>query len=346
MPILIHPVQKEVVENSMENILSAAEEILGTAVRVEAHRDWAIFWCPFHNDASREGQGGHPNFGVNLVSGYWKCLRCGASGGSLQSLRIKLGQNWKTVISVPAPTHPPKPPTQVHRLDEAVSEARSIVQRSPAWSYLAGRGVTPHTALVYGLGYGIPFPRVCHETSEAAKQSMLVRRDGTWLWAGGVIYADPPMQPSVMNVRYIPDEQIPKGTRNFTPSKNHKTWGNRVQPLGSWRISPTTHTLIVLEGLFDMLITAQKLHQLGREADTVAVYTNGSSPSAKLHRWFGEHPQYEYILLRDPDKAGVEWAQSVSASIRHGGGKVRNLRPPDRLDPDEAILNGWWPPVI
>ena len=61
----------------MENILSAAEEILGTAVRVERHRDWAIFWCPFHNDASREGEGGHPNFGVNLVNGYWKCLRCG-----------------------------------------------------------------------------------------------------------------------------------------------------------------------------------------------------------------------------------------------------------------------------
>jgi len=56
----------------MENILSAAEEILGTTVRVEAHRDLAIFWCPFHIDSSREGEGGHPNFGVNLVSGYWK----------------------------------------------------------------------------------------------------------------------------------------------------------------------------------------------------------------------------------------------------------------------------------
>ena len=70
----------------MENILSAAEEILGTAVRVEDHRNWAIFWCPFHNDASREGEGGQPNFGVNLQSGYWKCLRCGASGGSLQDI--------------------------------------------------------------------------------------------------------------------------------------------------------------------------------------------------------------------------------------------------------------------
>jgi len=336
----------------MENILSAAEEILGTAVRVEDHRNWAIFWCPFHNDASREGEGGQPNFGVNLVNGYWKCLRCGASGGSLKSLQTKLGQvphvdgKWKPTVSATTPTRPKRPPTQVQLLDEAVSEARSVVQHSPAWSYLAGRGVTPYTALVYGLGYGIPVPRVHREIFEAAKQSMMVRRDGTWSWAGGVVYADPPTHPTVMNVRYIPENQIPKGTRTFMPLKNHKTWGNRIQPLGSWRITPATRTLVVLEGLFDMLITAQKLHQLGREADTVAVYTNGASPSAKLHRWFSEHPQFEYVLLRDPDKAGVEWVQSVSASIRHGGAKVRALRPPDSLDPDEAILSGWWPSAI
>jgi len=338
----------------MEDILSAAEEILGTAVRVEAHRDWAIFWCPFHNDASREGEGGHPNFGIHLAEGYWKCLRCGASGGSLQSLRTKLGKDWP----VTKPTYPPKPPTnrscrehdgarrQVQLLDEAVSEARSNVQRSPAWSYLSSRGVLPYTTLVYGLGYGIPTPQVHREIIEAARQSLMVRRDGTWSWAGGVIYADPPTHPTVMNVRYIPAEQLPKGTRTFMPAKNHKTWGNRVQPLGSWRITPRTRALIVLEGLFDMLITAQKLNQLGREADTVAVYTNGASPSAKMHRWFSEHNQYEYVLLRDPDKAGLEWVQSVSDSIRHGGANVCAFEPPDKLDPDEAILSGWWPSVI
>jgi hypothetical protein len=330
----------------MEDILSAAEKILGTAVQVERHRDWAVFWCPFHHDSSRAGQGGHPNFGVNLTSGYWKCLRCGASGGSLKSLQIKLGQDWKPSVSEMKPTRPPKPPTQVQLLDEAVSEARSAVQRSPAWNYLARRGVLPYTALVYGLGYGMPVPRVQHEIIEAAKQSMMVRRDGTWLWAGGVVYADPPTQPTVMNVRYIPDEQLPKGTRTFTPLKNHKTWGNRVQPLGSWRISTATRTIVVLEGLFDMLITAQKIHQLGREADTVAVYTNGASPSAKILRWFSEHNEFEYVLLRDPDQAGVEWTQTISKSIRHGGAKVRALQPPDQLDPDEAILSGWWPSAI
>jgi hypothetical protein len=259
---------------------------------------------------------------------------------------MKLGQSWKPPVSAMQPTRKPKPPSQVILLDEAMSEARSCVQRSPAWAYLANRGVTPYTALVYGLGYGIPVPKVHGDIIKAARQSMMVRRDGIWLWAGGAVYADPPIHPTVMNVRYIPEEQIPKGTRNFTPMKNHKTWGVRSQPLGSWRITPTTQTIVVLEGLFDMLITAQKIHQIGREADTVAVYTNGASPSAKMHRWFSEHNQYEYVLLRDPDKAGVEWSKSVSASIRHRGGKVRTLKPPDKLDPDEAILSGWWPSAI
>ena len=330
----------------MEDILSAAEEILGTADRVERNRDWAIFWCPFHNDAEREGQGGHPNFGVHLIKGYWKCLRCGASGGSLNALRIKLGQDWKPPVSATAPTRPPRPPSQVQMLDEAMSEARGVVRNSPAWAYLAQRGVLPYTALVYGLGYGIPVPCVHREILEAAKQSMLVRRDGTWLWAGGVVYADPPSQPSVMNVRYIPEEQLPKGTRKFKPEKNHKTWGNRIQPLGSWRITASTRTLVVLEGLFDMFITAQKIRQIGREADTVTVYTNGASPSAKVIQWFQQHNEFEYVLLRDPDKAGQEWAKTVSEAIRHGGGKARTLRPPDQLDPDEAILSGWWPSGI
>jgi hypothetical protein len=328
------------------DILSAAEEILGPAVRVERHRGWATFWCPFHNDSDRAGRGGHPNFGVHLTEGYWKCLRCKASGGSLKSLSYKLGKGWQPPISVALPTHSERPPTQVERLDEAMAEARANLQRSPAWGYLAQRGLRPYTSLVYGLGYGLPVPAVHRNVIKAAEQSLTLRRDGTWLWAGGVVYADLPIRPTVLNVRYIPEEQLPKGTRSFTSKKNHKTWGRRIQPLGAWRITGRTRTLVVLEGLFDMLVTAQKLHELGREADTVAVYTNGSSPSAKMLDWFRRHGRYKYILIRDPDKAGQEWEESVSAAIRHGGAPIHCLCPPNTLDPDEAILSGWWPSIL
>jgi DNA primase len=335
-----------------QDILNDAEELLGRAVKVEEHRDWAIFWCPFHGDKTRDGQGGHANFGVHLTKGYWKCLRCGATGGSLKSLSTKLGKvpkgdaNWKPPNADTVTRKPKRLPTQVDCLDEAMSDARSRIHHSPAMQYLASRGVSAYTALVYGLGYGMPVPVVHAAIIKAAKQSMMIRRDGNWLWAGSVVYADPPLRPTVINARYIPEDLLPPGTRNFTPPENHKTWGNRVQPLGAWRIRSTTRQIIVLEGLFDMLVTAQKIHNLGLDESVTAVYTNGASPAHRMLAWFREHSRYRYTLIHDPDKAGLEWCESVSGAIRHATSNLRIVSTPGTLDPDEAILSGWWPETL
>jgi hypothetical protein len=95
-------------ERSMD-ILSEAIELLGSAVKVERHRGWAIFWCPFHADSTRQGEGGRPNFGVQLDQGFWKCLRCGASGPNLAALRRKLGG------SAACPPNPGPQPTPAPR---------------------------------------------------------------------------------------------------------------------------------------------------------------------------------------------------------------------------------------
>lgn len=329
-----------------QDILNAAEELLGKAVKVEEHRDWAIFWCPFHGDQTRAGNGGHANFGVHLVKGYWKCLRCGATGGSLKSLSKKLGADWKPPNADTLTRKPVRLPTQVDCLDEAMSDARSRLHSSPAMQYLASRGVSAYTALVYGLGYGHPVPAVRKNVVDAAKQSLMLRRDGMWLWSGSVVYADPPLGPTVINARYIPETQLPPGTRNFTPPENHKTWGNRIQPLGAWRIKPTTRQIVVLEGLFDLLITAQKIHALGLDESVSAVYTNGASPAKRMLAWFHEHGEYRYTLIHDPDKAGLEWCETVSGAIRHATSDVRIVSTPGTLDPDEAILGGWWPELL
>ena len=76
----------------MSGILIQAEALLGPAVRIHPHRGWAEFWCPFHPDAARQGRRGRPNFGVSLVDGRWKCLRCGRSGPSLAALARELGK--------------------------------------------------------------------------------------------------------------------------------------------------------------------------------------------------------------------------------------------------------------
>lgn len=329
-----------------QDILTQAEELLGKAVKVEGHRDWAIFWCPFHGDHDRAGSGGHANFGVHLAKGYWKCLRCGQSGGSLQSLSKKLGQNWRQPDTGPTKTRPARQPTQVDCLDEAMSDTRARLHHSPAMLYLASRGVSTYTALVFGLGYGTPVPVVRSEVIKAAKQSLMLRRDGRWLWAGSVVYADPPIHPTVINARYIPEELLPPDTRNFKPGENHKTWGNRVQPLGAWRIRPTTQKIFVLEGLFDMLVTAQKIHQLGLDESVSAVYTNGASPAHRMLAWFSQHGEYAYTLIHDPDKAGLQWCDSLSGAIQQATSNFRIVSTPGTLDPDEAILSGWWPDIL
>jgi DNA primase len=329
-----------------QDLLSAAEALLGQAVKVETHRDWAIFWCPFHGDQQRAGQGGHANFGVHLVKGYWKCLRCGATGGSLKSLARKLGTDWKPPEADTTRRKPARLPTQVDCLDDAMSDARAHLHHSPAMPYLRSRGVSAYTALVYGLGYGNPLPAVKKDVIRAAHQSIMICRDGKWLWAGSVVYADPPIRPTVINARYIPKVQLPPGTRNFTPSENHRTWGNRIQPLGAWRIQSTTRHIIVLEGLFDMLVAAQKIHELGLDDTVSAVYTNGASPAYRMLAWFHEHGQYRYTLIHDPDKAGREWSETVSGAIRYATPDVRIVSTPGTRDPDEAILGGWWPELL
>jgi hypothetical protein len=247
------------------------------------------------------------------------------------------GAHRRAITSTPAEATVPRPDA-----GQSHGRSRDALWHSPAWAYLEQRAVQRYTALVYGLGYGIPHPNVHEKTLEAARQSLLVRQDGTWLWSGGVVYADPPVHPSVVNVRYLPAEQLPAGTHQFKLADRHRRWGRRVQPLGSWGISPATRTILVVEGLLDMLIAAQKIHQLGHEQETVAVYTNGASPAAKVLAWFTQHSRYGYLLLRDTDEAGREWAIKILAAIRQGGAEVRVMKPPGDLDPDEAILKGWW----
>jgi hypothetical protein len=310
------------------NVLNEAVELLGPPVKVEQHRGWAIFWCPFHEDAARRGRRGQPNFGVQLDQGYWKCLRCGASGSNIPALRKKLGI-WRTP---PAGATSRRVAPLVNRLNEALSEARAALPGSPAERYITQRGLRPFAALNYGLGYGVPLPNVHLEVVQAARQARLVANDGRWLWAGGLVYADPPVNPVTIQVRHL----RPEG------GKKYQTWGRLTRPLGSWRFTTATRTVIVSEGLLDMLVIAQALRDRREDGSTGAIYTGGASPSRPMLEWFAACT-YEFLLVPDPDEAGQGWARALKAAIRRGEGQVQLAHTPDGLDPDQAVLSGWWP---
>ena len=240
------------------DILSEAIQILGPPVKIEEHRGWAIWWCPFHQDAARSGKSKRANFGINFATdgGYWKCLRCGAHGPNLKKLRQQLG----VYQPPPVVTEVVQAQPQVSQLDEALVEARSALRQSKAWDYLiTERQVLPQIILMYGLGYGLSRPQVHLETLKAAQYSKLVSRKGWWLWAQGVVYAEPLSSPSAIQVRH----------RREDARNKYQTWGRQLIPYGSWRIADQTETLVSVEGMLDMLIFAQALEERARSPATL-----------------------------------------------------------------------------
>lgn len=318
----------------LTTILEEAQEILGPPLKIEGHRSWAIWWCPFHPDDDRAGKGGHPNFGIHTEKGYWKCLRCGAKGPSLKVLRKRLGKNLP-------PIHPAIPTRretrpQIAQLKEALAENRAALMRSPGWEYLHQRGIRPYTALLYGLGYGLVQPPVSQTVCMAARKSGLIARSGKWLWAGGIVYADPPTEPRVVQVRHLPAK----------PKKKYQTWGRLTIPLGAWRIKPSTLVLVVVEGMFDAFALAQALHDR-EHTHAVALFTGGATPSYPMLTWFATHARkYGFVLIPDPDEAGQQWNHTLQGVVQGAGGVALTHQTPEGLDPDEAILQGWWPAGI
>jgi DNA primase len=332
---------------SREEVLEEARKILKTNEVSVNKKGWATFWCPAHPDEAQGGTTGSPNFGIDLNTGRYNCFRCGFKGGSLYSLAKKIGSDYKPKNAEFVKKRPKRDVADGHSIadiTEALADAQSRLLNSPAMSYLRHRGVTPYTAMVYGLGYGVGAPVVSKPTIDAGwKLSLIHQRE--WLWSESVVYADPIIDPIVLNVRYLPPEYMRHG-RGFELGKHpHRTWGERIAPLGAWRITERTQAILVVEGLFDMLVGAQFLEQRRLFPDIVCVYTNGASPACEIVDWFAEN-DYDYFLIQDMDKAGDAWTATLTEVMKEKGHRYTLIYPPEGKDPDEAFLDGWWPPCI
>jgi hypothetical protein len=255
-------------EQTRDQILEEARKILKTNELRINKKGWAEFWCPAHPDEQRGGTTGVPNFAIDLNTGRYNCFRCAFKGGSLYSLAKKLGADYQpkqAEFVVKKPKREINGGVTVADLSEALADAQSRILSSSAMSYLKHRGVTPYTAMMYGLGYGIGNPAVSYPTTDAGyKLGLVYRRE--WLWSESVVYADPVTDPVVLNVRYLPPEYMRHG-RGFELKKPHRTWGDRLAPLGAWRITERTKAIMVVEGLFDMLVGAQFLDPDGKDPD-------------------------------------------------------------------------------
>jgi len=51
-------------------------------MKLQGHGDWRTTLCPFHADKS-------PSLRVNLTSGGWRCMVCGAHGGDVLAFHMQ-----------------------------------------------------------------------------------------------------------------------------------------------------------------------------------------------------------------------------------------------------------------
>lgn len=110
-----------------------------------------------------------------------------------------------------------------------------------------------------------------------------------------LVYADPPMRPSVINVRYLPEDRLPPGTRNFVPEENHRTWGNRTRCLGA--IGIVAHQ--------------RKDQNAGRARRSVRHATLRASTPAAWHGLPSYRRLHQRLLPIRPHAGLVQSAQSV-----------------------------------
>ncbi|HEY57642.1 MAG TPA: toprim domain-containing protein [Anaerolineae bacterium] len=215
-------------------------------------------------------------------------------------------------------------------LAEAVAAARANFRGSPAEQYLTvKRRIRPIVASMYGVGYGLPFPPVSQAVLKAAQAHRLATDKGWWIWAGGLVYAEPPLEPQMIQVRHLRDKAYSK----------YQTWGRLNRPAGAWRVGPNTQALVVVEGMIDMLALAQVFHDHNLGNKIIPLYLAGSG-STRAYEWLRETAERRHLfLIPDADEGGKDWL----TNLRRHGVKGEVFFPPDGLDPDEAVLDGWWP---
>jgi DNA primase len=139
-----------------QNPIANVEDIVVNVLGIEGkHRGNELdFLCPVHDDR-------RPSAGVNLESGHWHCLACGA-GGDLASLAVAV--KGLSPQAAAALVKPDTPTALIASLQRTVHGRLGALQGTPdppplphyptqPPDYLRGRGYTDETLQSYGVGY-------------------------------------------------------------------------------------------------------------------------------------------------------------------------------------------------
>ena len=282
------------------------------------NRDQLQGRCPIHGGQRPD------SFRVSLSQTVFHCFACQATGSvldfvaamekcSLRQAALRLQQRFG--LGTPAEAVPP--PAGLGARHPQPQEERPLVRKQqrdnpplpfaltgidPSHPYLAGRGIDPATAAVFGVGFyagpGLLSGRIAIPISNARGQTVA--------YAGRALDGRPP--------KY----KLPLGFRKAAELFNL----HRAVATGS-------PTVILVEGYFDCL----RVHQAGLPW---VVALMGSSLGSEQERLL--LPRFQrVVLLLDGDAAGRAASRAIGARLS-GKFLVTVIQLPDRAQPDQLPL--------
>ena len=310
--------------------------------------------CPFHQEKT-------PSFSVHPAHQFYKCFGCGAGGDLIKFVMEIEGLTfWEAVTQLAGRHGIPLPERPRYADDEsrrraAVHEMHELAQQnfrqsldsaagSAARDYLSQRGVSPQSAIEFGLGLaersGQTLVRAFQqrgftEAQMEASGLVLQRQEGSgWFdrfrgrlmfpihnetgkiiaFAGRALAAGD--EPKYMN---SPETVIYR--KSFVLYNLHRA-RREVRKNGR---------AILVEGYMDVI----GLHQAGVFE---AVASCGTALTAEQIRTLRRHSD-RIVVNYDPDAAGAGAAERSIELLLEEGMHVRVLELPGGLDPDEFVRN-------
>lgn len=257
-----------------------------------ARGEWLRMPCPFceerHGSSSRDA-----TLGVHATSGGFRCFRCGLRGKMALPGDLTLLPPVRAPMNVDGGMRPP-PGFVLFASDEG----RTSLALTPAWEYLAGRGIAPGVLAEAGIG-------ACASGSHAGRVVVPVFDLAGEKWLGF-------------------------SARRWTKCAPHDKYRNAVGP---WRGGcvynagalhvVTDEPCFVVEGVFDALAPALW-------PDAVALL--GDATEAQIQILI--RSRRPLVVVLDGDAHRKAWA--LATRLRFEGARAEYIRLAPQTDPDEV----------
>ncbi len=281
--------------------------------------------CPLHEESQ-------PSFYVNPTKNLFYCHGCGCGGDVIRFVQLYLNLSFRdSVVYLERQLSP------IHSasVDDVLDDALTFYQyqlhcHSEALEYLAQRGLRdPELVRQLGIGYapGGNLRRhlsVCGYEPDLLVEIGLVNRHGCDTFWRRVVF------PCLDQGR-----RVNLYGRSIAGAPAHRFLPRPKGGLFAWETVRTSHSVILVEGLFDLAV----LWQAGFKNTTCAL---GTHLTPEQFSQLCDEPGREIFIAFDSDSngAGQRASRSLADRLEKAGLTARSVELPDGNDPNSYFAAG------